>query len=435
MANNQNPKQRQAPYQAATYETHIELAKSAQRIKLTAKQTKAPISMSSIPPEKKSSLQSHLSDAVSSLGKLVSFPIHLVKPPKPTVARKIASSPGIEYAKGVDTPPEDNSIPIQCIDFGKGGFEKKSFANIQDLLVHPRPEWGGHRWINIEGLHPFIINELRKSHDFHTLAAEDVLHTPQRPKLELYDDHSLIILDMVRLKNETLNREQVSFIVGKDTLITFQESTGDVWDPVRARIENPESRFRRYSIWYLAYALTDAIVDNVYPIIERYGDVLNDLEEQAMIDPKPSIQQHIYLIKRELYSLRRSFWPVRELTSKLCFDEASPVDKKVRVYLRDVHDHSLQIIELIESSREMCNSLQDFYISVVSNRMNEVMKALTIMASLFMPITFFAGLYGMNFEYIPELGWKYSYPIFLGVCVTSTIGLLWFFKRKGWIGK
>lgn len=385
--------------------------------------------------QKKSSLQSHLTDAVSSIGKLVSAPIHFVRPQKPTVARKIASSPGIEHAKGVDVPPQDGSIPIQCIDFGKGGFEKTEFANVTDLIAHPRPEWGGHRWINIEGLHPFIINELRKTHDFHTLAAEDVLHIPQRPKLELYDTHSLIILDMVRLKEESLASEQVSIIVTDDTLITFQESPGDVWDPIRTRIQNPDSRFRRYPIWYLAYALIDAIVDNIYPILERYGDVLNDLEQEAMEDPKPSIQQHIYLIKRELYALRRSFWPIRELTSKLTFDETSPVEKKVRVFMRDVHDHSLQIIELIESSREMCNSLQDFYISVVSNRMNEVMKALTIMASLFMPITFFAGLYGMNFEHIPELGWKYSYPVFWAACITCTATLLIYFKRKGWIGK
>lgn len=386
-------------------------------------------------PAKKPTLQSQLTDAVSSIGKFVTAPIHFVKPQKPKIVRKLAAAPGIEHARGVDTAPEDNSIPIQCIDFGKGGFQKNSFSNIDAAIAHPIPDWEGFRWINVEGLHPFVINELRKTHDFHTLAAEDVLHTPQRPKLELYDTHSLIILDMVCLKEEALHSEQVSIIVAGNTVITFQETPGDVWNPVRERIENPSSRFRRYSIWYLVYGLIDAIVDNIYPILERYGDVLNDLEEQAMEDPKPSIQQHIYLIKRELYGLRRSFWPVRELTSKLTFDETSPIDKKVRVYMRDVHDHSLQIIELIESSREMCNSLQDFYISVVSNRMNEVMKALTIMASLFMPITFFAGLYGMNFEYIPELGWKYSYPIFLGVCVTCTASLLFYFKRKGWIGK
>lgn len=386
-------------------------------------------------PQQKTTLHSQFTDAVSTIGKLVTSPIHFVKPRKPNVARKIAASPGIEHAKGVDTPPEDGSIPIQCIDFGKDGYEKKTFRNVSELLAYPRPTWGGHRWINIEGLHPFIINELRKAHDFHTLAAEDVLHIPQRPKLELYDSHSLLIMDMVRLKGEALHSEQVSIIVIGDTLITFQETAGDVWDPIRTRLQNPDARFRRYPIWYLTYALIDAIVDNIYPILERYGDVLNDLEQQAMEDPKPSIQQHIYLIKRELYALRRSFWPIRELTSKLTFDESSPVEKKVRVFMRDVHDHSLQIIELIESSREMCNSLQDFYISVVSNRMNEVMKALTIMASLFMPITFFAGLYGMNFEHIPELGWKYSYPVFWGACITCTITLLYFFKRKGWIGK
>ncbi|MBC2604545.1 magnesium/cobalt transporter CorA [Pelagicoccus albus] len=385
--------------------------------------------------EKKLNIQNHLSGAMSSIGRLVAFPLTLTRNIKPKVTRKLASSPGIEYAKGVDTPPEDNTIGLTAIDLGTSDYNSTTFATVSDLLASPKPEWANYRWINVDGLHPYVINELRKAFGFHTLVAEDVLHVPQRPKLEQYPDHSLIVLNMARLEEESLVNEQVSIIVAGDTIITFQERVGDVWDPIRKRIQKPDSRARSNSIWYLAYAMIDAIVDNVYPILENYGEVLNQLEEQAMVDPNPSIQQHIYLIKRELYSLRRAFWPVRELSSKLCFDEASPVDEKVRVYLRDVHDHSLQIIELIESSREMCNSLQDFYISVVSNRMNEVMKALTIMASLFMPITFFAGIYGMNFEHIPELGWQYSYPVFWGLCIATTVILLWYFKKKGWIGK
>lgn len=349
--------------------------------------------------------------------------------------RSVATAPGIEHEQGVDIPPDPDSIGIQCIDYDKENHQSVSFSSIQELLEYPRPEWGGKRWINIEGLHPYVINELRKKYDFHTLAAEDIAHVPQRPKLEQYETHNLVIVDMVRLVNESLVNEQVSFLMIGDVLMTFQENPGDVWGPVRTRIQKPESRFRRYSIWYLHYALLDAIVDNIFPIIERYGDLLHELEEEAMVDPKPEIQQQIYIIKRELYSLRRSFWPVRDLTSKLTFDEDSPVDKKVRVYLRDVHDHSMQILELIESSRETANSLQDFYISIASNRMNEVMKALTIMASLFLPITFFAGVYGMNFDHIPELHWAYSYPVFWALCITCTGLLLWYFKRKGWIGK
>lgn len=348
---------------------------------------------------------------------------------------RISASPGIEYASGVDQPPPSGTVALHCIDYGATQFEHSDFATVEELIAHPRPEWTNVRWINVEGLHPYVINELRKAFDVHTLAAEDALNTNQRAKLELFENHSLIVMRMSRLVGGSLSSEQVSLVVTNNTLITFQEKPGDVWDPVRTRIQKANSRFRSYSIWYLAYALTDAIVDNVFPILENYGETLNDLEEEAMTDPKPSIQQRIYIIKRELYGLRRATWPMRELASKLTFDDTSPVDEQVKTYMRDVHDHALQIIDLVESAREMANSLQDLYISIVSNRMNEVMKALTIMASLFMPITFLAGLYGMNFEHIPELDWRYSYPVFLTACITCTAALLFFFKRKGWIGK
>jgi len=373
--------------------------------------------------------------AFETLTKLVTAPLSKALPIRESIHDRIATSPGIENAHGVDEAPAPNAIPIQCIDYGKTEYEATHFATVEELIAHPRPEWAVCRWINVERLNAYVINELRKAHNFHTLAAEDALNTPQRPKMEPYEGHTAVIAHMVRMDNAALTSEQVTFIVMSDMLITFQEKPGDIWDPVRNRIQKSASRFRRYNIWYLVYALLDAIVDNIFPILEQYGDALNALEEQAMNDPKPIIQQSIYVIKRELYGLRRSLWPMRELTSKLSFDDTSPVDKKVRTYMRDVHDHALQIIDLIESSREMTNSLQDFYISIVSNRMNEVMKALTIMASLFMPITFLAGLYGMNFEHIPELGWKYSYPTFLSICIICTISLLWYFKRNGWIGK
>ncbi|MDA7640658.1 magnesium/cobalt transporter CorA [Opitutaceae bacterium] len=376
-----------------------------------------------------------IGDAFETLTKLVTSPLGKALPIKAASRERIARSPGIEHVQGVDEAPTPKSIPIQCIDYGVTEYKVSHFDTVEELIAHPRPDWAVTRWMNIEGLNAYVINELRKKFDFHTLAAEDALNTPQRPKLEPYENHTAIIAHMVRMNDGSLSSEQVSFIVMKDILITFQEKQGDCWDPVRNRIQKSTSRFRRHSIWYLVYALLDAVIDNVFPILEQYGDALNALEEQAMNDPKPIIQQSIYVIKRELYALRRSIWPMRELTSKLSFDDTSPADKKVRTYMRDVHDHALQIIDLIESSREMTNSLQDFYISIVSNRMNEVMKALTIMASLFMPITFLAGLYGMNFEFIPELSWPYSYPTFLGVCVLCTISLLWYFKRNGWIGK
>ncbi len=385
-------------------------------------------------PEKESFLVRQLSGTLSSIGKLVTSPFGSVARESGSSTHSVSASPGIENAAGVDRAPKPGAVGLHCIDYGNIGFAQQSFAEVEELIAHPRPEGCNRRWINVEGLHPYIINELRKTYGFHTLAAEDALNTHQRPKLEPYEDHSLIVVRMSRIEDDALVSEQVSIIVMADLVITFQERKGDVWDPIRKRIEKPEARFRKFSIWYLVYALIDAVVDNVFPILERYGDALNTLEEQAMTDPKPHVQQSIYLIKRELYGLRRATWPMRELASKLV-DDDSPVEKKVKTYLRDVQDHATQIIDLVESCREMANGLQDFYMSTVSNRMNEVMKALTIMASLFLPITFLAGVYGMNFQFIPELGWRYSYPVFLGACATCTLGLLWYFKRKGWIGK
>jgi len=382
-----------------------------------------------------SGVASHLTTALSSLTKLVSSSLSPLIPNVEKATARIASSPGIENAIGVDQSPTPGEIPIKCIDYGESAFHERQFTTIEEAIAYERPDDTAIRWINVDGLNPYIINELRKKFEFHTLAGEDVLNTPQRAKLELFENHSLIVVHMSRIDDAALINEQVSFIIFENTLITFQEKPGDVWDPIRVRIQKPEARFRRYGSWYLVYALIDAIVDNVFPILEFYGDALNALEQKAMTDPNPSIQQSIYIIKRELYALRRSVWPMRELTSKLAFDDTSPVEKKVKTYMRDVNDHATQIIDLVESCREMANGLQDFYISIVSNRMNEVMKALTIMASLFMPITFLAGLYGMNFEFIPELSWKYSYPVFLGTCTICTLSLLWFFKRKGWIGK
>lgn len=384
-------------------------------------------------PSWDSFIPKQISNTLSSLGKLVSTPFGSGFQHRTAARTRLSNSPGIENTVGVDQSPELGTIIFQCIDYGATGFEKKNFDTIEQLIAYPRPDWSDHRWVNVEGLHPYVINELRKTYDFHTLAAEDALNANQRPKMEPYEGHSLVVVKMPRIEDETLVSEQVSFIVMNDLLITFQEKQGDVWNPVRKRIQKSGSRFRKYSIWYLVYGLIDAVIDNVFPILEQYGDALNVLEEQAMTDPKPSIQQGIYIIKRELFGLRRAMWPMRELAGKLTFDETSPVDENVKTYMRDAQNHAVQIIDLIESCREMANGLQDFYISIVSNRMNEVMKALTIMASLFMPITFLAGMYGMNFEFIPELGWKYAYPTFLTCCVICVTGLLWYFKRKRWI--
>jgi magnesium transporter len=240
---------------------------------------------------------------------------------------------------------------------------------------------------------------------------------------------------MLRLEEDQLRQEQVSFFLFKDLVLTVQERPGDVWDPIRQRLERVGSRLRTSDASYLLYALLDAVVDHCFPILESYGDKLEVLEHEMLEQPTPSVQQRLHRIKRELATLRRVIWPLREVMSELQRDETEEISPAVKKYMRDVYDHAVQVMDIVETYREMAAGLNDLYMSAVGNRMNEIMKVLTIMASFFIPITFVAGVYGMNFEHIPELHWKYSYLIFWGICLTIVSTLLYYFYRKGWIGR
>jgi magnesium transporter len=291
------------------------------------------------------------------------------------------------------------------------------------------------RWVNVNGLHPHVVNQLREHYGFHTLAAEDVLRVPQRPKLETYDGHLFIIVRMLMRREDRLHSEQVSLFLFQDTILTFQEIPGDVWDPIRQRIQKAGSRFRFHDASYLLYALLDAVVDHCFPILEAYGEMLEELERRVMTDPTTEVQQGIHTVKRELASLRRVVWPMREVVNELQREETEGIATPVRTYMRDVYDHTIQLMDIVETHREMAGGLNDLYMSSVSNRMNEIMKVLTIMASFFIPITFVAGVYGMNFEVLPELHWKYSYAGFWTICLGMTTFLAVFFYRKRWIGR
>lgn len=348
---------------------------------------------------------------------------------------KPGASPGIDRLSDLDTPPPAGTFTIHCLDYGPKRTREAEFIEFDDYLADSRPEWSNVRWINIDGLHPHIINRFKDLFLFHTLAAEDVLNVTQRPKIEPYDDHFFIVIRMLMLVNDQLSNEQVSMFFYSDTLITFQERKGDVWEPIRKRINNENSRLRNNDASYLLYALLDAVVDHSFPILERYNDILEEIESNIMLNPKPRIQQRIHAIKRELSILRRVVWPLRDMINALYRDEHMFFSDTIKTYLRDVYDHAVQVIDIIETHREMTGGLNDLYMSAVSNRMNETMKVLTLMASFFIPITFLAGVYGMNFEHIPELSWQYSYLTFWSICLIITAVLAIFFIRKGWIGK
>ncbi|HMP81492.1 MAG TPA: magnesium/cobalt transporter CorA [Verrucomicrobiota bacterium] len=345
------------------------------------------------------------------------------------------STPGIESIAGIHEPPAAGSVRIRCTDYGPDRVETHDVPDLNAVFRQSRPDWCKVRWINVDGLHPHVVNQLRHQFQFHTLAAEDVLRVPQRPKLETFEDHLFIVARMLVWQENTMISEQVSFFLYENTLLTFQERAGDVWDPIRQRLEKPGSRLRTFDVSYLLYALLDAVVDHCFPILENIGDLLEGLEDEITRHPTQHAQRRLHVIKRELAMLRRVVWPLREVLSGLCRDDTEGIAPNVKAYLRDVSDHTVQVMDIVDSCRDMAASLNDLYMSAVSNRMNEVMKVLTIMTSFFIPITFIAGVYGMNFEDIPGLHWKHGYTMFWGICFAITLGLAVFFIRKGWIGR
>ena len=375
---------------------------------------------------------------VGRIGRWLTNTISLAGMADKTKPRRTAAAPGssagIESMPGIDKPPTADEVRIQWTDYGPDGVEINESGSLDELCASTRPDWAQVRWINVDGLHPYVVNRLREVYGFHTLAAEDVMRTPQRPKLETFENNLFVVARMLTLQEGTLRQEQVSFFLFADTVITFQEEKGDVWDPIRARLQKPTARLRTLGSSYLLYALLDALVDHCFPILENYGEILEDLEIAVLDDPKPEVQRHIHRIKRELAVLRRVLWPLREVVNELQRDETEEVAPAVKAFMRDVYDHAVQVMDILETYREQAGGLNDLYMSAVSNRMNEIMKVLTIMSALFIPITFVAGVYGMNFEHIPELSWKYSYAVFWVVCVTIVTGLTFYFWRKGWLG-
>jgi magnesium transporter len=291
-------------------------------------------------------------------------------------------------------------------------------------------------WIDVQGFGDTkIMRKIGSIFDLHPLLLEDVVNVPQRPKTETYGDQLLVIVRMVRLDDSgQIDMEQLSVILGKNYVITFQERYGDVFDPVRERIRIPKSRLRTHGADYLSYALIDTVVDGYYPVLETVGDYLESLESQVIADPSPELLGQLNHFKNRLVNLRRGIWPQREAIAGLARGDQSAITEEVRVYLRDTYDHCVQTSELTEMYREMVTGLMNVYLSSVANRTNDVMKMLTIVATIFIPLTFLAGIYGMNFEHMPELHSEWAYPaIWLTMLAVAGI-MLSFFWRKGWIG-
>ncbi len=296
-------------------------------------------------------------------------------------------------------------------------------------------------WINVDGLGDVTtIARLGEMFDLHRLAQEDVVNVHQRAKAELYGNHYFIVARMTEL-SEHLETDQLSMFLGKNYVLTFQETAGDCFDPVRQRIRKAGGRIRKSGPDYLAYALLDATIDNHFPVLEHYGEKLESLEDEVVLRPDKQVISQVHEVKRDLLPLRRVIWPLRETLNTLAREDTPFICPETRIYLRDCYDHVIQIMDLLENYRDIASSLMEVYLSSVSNRMNEIMKILTIFTALFIPMNLIAGIYGMNFNpdrsplNMPELNWFLGYPFALALMATVAVVMFFYFRRKGWIGR
>lgn len=289
-------------------------------------------------------------------------------------------------------------------------------------------------WLDIGGLHdPETIRALGKLHKIHLLALEDLLNRGQRPKIDHLDNYVFIILNLPSLADDEITIEQVSVFVSQEKIISFCQGEGAVFEPVRARLRQQMGRLRHNDASYLLYVLIDTVIDAAFPVLEKVSDSIETLEESILQNPDKSQMHTLHMLKRDLLLLRKTLWPQREVLNQLLRDDIDVLDPAHRPYFNDCHDHVIQIIDLIETYREMLNGLLDLYLSSLNTRMNDIMRVLTIIATIFIPLTFLVGVYGMNFKHMPELSWLFGYPLLWGIMLILAGGMLWLFRRNHWL--
>ena len=322
-------------------------------------------------------------------------------------------------------------VGIDLIDYDTDNFKSVSLENIKD--AYPFRDSKTVSWINISGLHDIdIIQDLGNHFGIHPLILEDILNTDQRPKIEVYDNYLYVVLKMISFNPVSMKMEieQVSLILGNNFVITFQEYAGDIFDPLRERIKLGKGRIRKNGSDYLLYAILDIVIDEYFLVLENLGDHIELLENLVIENPEKTIVSQIHKLKNELLMFRRNVWPLREVTNSLIREELPFVDESINPFLRDLFDHTVHVADSIDTYRDMTGGLLDVYLSNVSNRMNEVMKVLTIISTIFIPLSFLAGVYGMNFQVMPELRWPWAYFALWGF---SAGGMLYYFRRKKWL--
>ena len=349
-------------------------------------------------------------------------------------ARKVSETsglpPGTLVYVGKERPT--SQVKISLYQYSPETYKEQKECSLEELL-NPSSSFPCN-WGNVDGLHDIdLLLKIGGKFQIHPLLLEDILNTEQRPKLEIEGENIFVQLRMFRLNEEKeIVEEQVSLFFNKHILISFQEAPGDVFETIRKRIVEKTGQVRNMGMDYLAYALVDPIVDHYYVILEKISDDLEQMEEELIESPAAGTTENLQRYKRKLMRLKKYIWPVRELVSKMEKSEHSLIKKATRPYVRDLYEHTVQILESTETARDMISGLQDLYLSSLSAKTNSVMKTLTMVSTSFIPLTFLAGVYGMNFKHFPELKWAYSYPAFWGLCLFVGIFMYSYFKKKKW---
>jgi magnesium transporter len=328
----------------------------------------------------------------------------------------------------------NEAVSIDLIGYNQDFLEELRFQSVDDCLLHlERP---GVTWVNVEGVHNIeIIRHLGERFSLHPLVLEDIVNTVQRPKIEDYDSYLFIVLRMLRpTGGGEFSSEQLSMILGPNYLFTFQEGIqGDVFDMVRERLRNGKGKGRSMGADYLAYALIDAIVDSYFSVLEDLGEQIVNLEEELALTPDKTTLIEINNIKKEIIFLRKAVWPLREAVSFLERGDSDLLSPATRLYFRDVYDHTVQVIDTVETYRDLLSGMLDLYLSSISNRINEIMKFMTVIGTIFMPLTFLVGVYGMNFKHMPELEWRNGYFMLWWVMLAIAAAMIVYFRRKRWL--
>ncbi|MFW9993862.1 MAG: magnesium/cobalt transporter CorA [Candidatus Odinarchaeota archaeon] len=345
-------------------------------------------------------------------------------------SKKVGQPPGSLELVG---RKKTESVEIRTIDYDENQITEKIAGEVEECK--PFIDKPTVTWIDVVGLHDStILKRFGDLLNLHPLVLEDILNTDQRPKVEDHGDYLFFVMKMISItEDHNLVIEQVSLILGTNYVISFQEIPGDLFEPIRERIREKRGKIRSSGADFLAYSLIDTVTDNYFLILEKIGDRIEFLEEELVTNPDTSTLQVIHHLKTNIIFLRKSVWPLREVVNRLERGESKLIKVETQKYLRDVYDHTIQVIDTVETMRDIVSSMLDIYLSSVSNKMNEVSTFLTIIATIFIPLSLLAGIYGMNFKYMPELEWEFSYPLLLLFMLGISVTLLFYFRRKSWI--